>query len=60
LQRQELIGSVDFSQKQHKFQTEQDMLYGAEDVTTILRRTRQMMMQNLEQTQGNISVLGEF
>jgi hypothetical protein len=59
LQRRELIGSVDFSQKQQKYAREQDVLEGSQDVTASLRRTRQLMMQNLEQTQGNISVLGE-
>lgn len=34
------------------------MLEGKQDVTASLRRTRQLMMQNLEQTHGNISVLG--
>lgn len=57
-QRRELIGAVDFSQRQQKFAKEQDVLEGSQDVTASLRRTRQLMMQNLEQTHGNISVLG--
>lgn len=59
VQRQELIGSLDFSLRQQKIQTEQDLLYGTEDVTASLRRTRQLMMQNIEQTHGNLSVLGK-
>lgn len=59
LQRRELIGSVDFSQKQQKYAREQDVLDGSQDVTASLRRTRQLMMQNLEQTHGNVSVLSE-
>jgi hypothetical protein len=59
LQRRELIGSVDFSQKQQKYAREQDVLEGSQDVTASLRRTRQLMMQNLEQTHGNVSVLSE-
>lgn len=58
LQRRELIGAVDFSQQQQRFAREQDVLEGKQDVTASLRRTRQLMMQNLEQTHGNISVLG--
>lgn len=58
VQRRELIGAVDFSQRQQKFAREQDVLEGSQDVTASLRRTRQLMMQNLEQTHGNISVLG--
>jgi hypothetical protein len=52
------MGAVDFSQRQQKFAREQDVLVGSQDVTASLRRTRQLMMQNLEQTHGNISVLG--
>jgi hypothetical protein len=58
-QRQELIGSPDFSQRQRKIASEQDALLGAQDVTASLRRTKQLMAQNLEQTHGNISVIGE-
>lgn len=60
LQRRELIGAVDFSQRQQKYAREQDVLEGSQDVTASLRRTRQLMMQNLEQTHGNISVLGAW
>jgi hypothetical protein len=59
VQRQELIGSPDFSQRQRKIASEQDALLGAQDVTASLRRTKQLMAQNLEQTHGNISVIGE-
>jgi hypothetical protein len=58
VQRQELIGSPDFSQRQRKIASEQDALLGAQDVTASLRRTKQLMAQNLEQTHGNISVIG--
>jgi hypothetical protein len=58
MQRQELIGSPDFSQRQRKIASEQDALLGAQDVTASLRRTKQLMAQNLEQTHGNISVIG--
>jgi hypothetical protein len=60
LQRRELIGAVDYSQRQQKFAREQDVLAGQQDVTASLRRTRQLMMQNLEQTHGNVSVLGAW
>lgn len=60
LQRRELIGSVDFSQRQQKFAREQDVLTASEDITATLRRTKQLMDQNLEQTHGNISVLGGY
>lgn len=60
LQRRELIGAVDFSQRQQKYAREQDVLEGSQDVTASLRRTRQLMMQNLEQTHGNVSVLGAW
>ncbi|WIA13039.1 hypothetical protein OEZ85_006647 [Tetradesmus obliquus] len=56
-QRQELIGSPDFSQRQRRIASEQDALTGAQDVTASLRRTKQLMAQNLEQTHGNISVI---
>jgi hypothetical protein len=57
-QRAELIGSLDYSARQRKFQSEQELLQGHEDVTAALRRTRQLMMQNVEQQHGNLSVLG--
>eukprot|EP00878_Enallax_costatus_P018748 GHUV01019754.1.p2 GENE.GHUV01019754.1~~GHUV01019754.1.p2 ORF type:complete len:189 (+),score=47.25 GHUV01019754.1:233-799(+) len=57
-QRQELIGSVDFSQRQQQIASEQEAEHRAQDVTASLRRTRQLMAQNLEQTHGNISVIG--
>lgn len=60
MQRRELIGSVDFSQRQQKFAREQDVLTASEDITATLRRTKQLMDQNLEQTHGNISVLGGY
>jgi hypothetical protein len=59
LQRQELICAPDFIQRQQRIASEQDALLGAQDVTASLRRTKQLMMQNIEQTHGNISVLGE-
>lgn len=57
-QRAELIGSLDYSARQRKFQSEQELLHGQEDVTAALRRTRQLMLQNVEQQHGNLSVLG--
>jgi hypothetical protein len=57
-QRAELIGSLDYSARQRRFQSEQELLQGHEDVTAALRRTRQMMRQNVEQQAGNLSVLG--
>lgn len=59
VQRRELIGAVDFAQRQQKFAREQDVVDKSQDVTASLRRTRQLMLQNLEQTHGNISVLSE-
>jgi hypothetical protein len=59
-QRQELIGAPDFSRRQQRIATEAEALAGAQDVTASLRRTKQLMMQNLEQTHGNISVLCEW
>ncbi|KAF6260683.1 hypothetical protein COO60DRAFT_854544 [Scenedesmus sp. NREL 46B-D3] len=56
-QRKELIGSPDFSQRQRRMASEQDALLGSQDVTASLRRTKQLMAQNLEQTHGNISVI---
>ena len=50
-QRQELIGAPDFSRRQQRIATEAEALAGAQDVTASLRRTKQLMMQNLEQTQ---------
>eukprot|EP00775_Hariotina_reticulata_P011283 gene11283-11433_t len=44
-------------QRQQRIASEQDALVGAQDVTASLRRTKQLMMQNIEQTHGNISVL---
>jgi hypothetical protein len=57
-QRKELIGAVDFAQRQQRFASEQEVLTAGQDVTASLRRTQQLMRQNLEQTHGNISVIG--
>ncbi len=38
-------------------QQEEDALYASEDVTTVLRRTRQIMAQNVEQNLANLDVL---
>jgi hypothetical protein len=46
--------------RQHRAASEQEALFGSESVTASLRRTRQMMLQNLEQAGGNLSVLGEL
>jgi hypothetical protein len=36
------------------------MVAGAADVTAALRRTRQLLAQNVEQQAGNLSVVGAF
>lgn len=59
-QRQELIGAVDFSQRQLRLATEQEAVVSSQDVTASLRRTKQLMTQNVEQTIGNIDVLGAW
>lgn len=56
-QRQDLLGAADFGLRQQRIQNEQDALFASEDVTATLRRTRQMMAQNLEQASGNLAVL---
>jgi hypothetical protein len=57
LQRRDLLGSADYGLRQQRIQNEQDALFASEDVTATLRRTRQMMAQNIEQAAGNLSVL---
>lgn len=51
-QRASLLGGADVSRLRAAFQGEQDMIAASEDVTASLRRTRQMMAQNIEQSEG--------
>jgi hypothetical protein len=57
-QRQELLSSEDFALKQHQWLAEQDAVAGAEGVTASMRRTRQLLAQNVEHTAANLSVIG--
>ena len=44
---------------QRQYVTESDAVAGAQDITSGLMRTRQVLAQQLEQTAGNMELLGE-
>ncbi len=57
-QRQRLLGDAAGQQQAKQILSEQQLAAEAEDVTESLRRTRQLMTENLEQTAGTLDLLG--
>jgi hypothetical protein len=57
-QRQRLLGDAAGQAQQRQILSEQQLAREAEDVTESLRRSRQLMAQNVEQTAGTLDILG--
>eukprot|EP00798_Chlamydomonas_sp_ICE-L_P021440 gene21440-28406_t len=56
-QRQELLSGVTMEALHRQYRKESDLVAGTQDITDSLRRTRQVLAQQLENTAGNLDVL---
>src|SRR3569833_2137789 len=58
LQRRQLLSGADLQERQRKYLSERDLKDAADDITESLRRSRQMMAQQLQQATSTLDVLG--